>query len=164
MLTPEEQAEIAAIKARLEAITPGPWKNPGRQFIASHADSSEPLVCDVLNNTAGNIPFIAHAPEDINTLLAIVKRQEKSIGILWKELHSTSQDLGDVVKSQERNITRLESALAEAIRQRDQYRDQLQYLMDESKGVYGWHLNGELEPWEGFVQPGDGPSVRADPR
>jgi hypothetical protein len=79
--------ELAAIKARAEAATPGPWtaaEDPtdGGLWVMG----KRPVrICDVESNTrssdrlleVGDVEFIAHARSDIPALLAEVERLRK---------------------------------------------------------------------------------------
>lgn len=63
--------ELAAIRARAEAATPGPWAPFGKQVI----DSNQLFVLQGLgDHVYQDADFIAHAREDIPKLLAEIKR------------------------------------------------------------------------------------------
>jgi hypothetical protein len=120
MLTPEEQQQVSAIKARLSAIPPGPWEwgvaESGHYIIASD-DSMNDVAIAGLEDDA---EFITEAPEDIATLLAIVKRLKAGNDILAKKLFATIPSAGmEIMASQEQRIIDLESALADMREQRD---------------------------------------------
>lgn len=63
------QEELAEIRKRTEASTPGPWKES--KLYIEFGDSSERLA-DVCNRI--DAEFIAHAREDVPKLLAEIER------------------------------------------------------------------------------------------
>jgi hypothetical protein len=70
--------ELQAIEARLNAATPGEWKNDDPRRIR-HAEpniwAGEKEIADVFDNYGYNdSDFIAAAPADIRALLAEVRR------------------------------------------------------------------------------------------
>lgn len=81
--------EIEAIRARLEAATPGPWtktksNNPETRVCQVH--SAQGAVCAPfwgptrsLDEANRNAAFIAHAPEDIRALLDCVEGMSKAL-------------------------------------------------------------------------------------
>lgn len=70
------------IQERLDAATPGPWTIPNYSGMDKWVEIPEPAVRvdydDVNHNEqGGNIQFIAHAPDDIRYLKAIVDNLPK---------------------------------------------------------------------------------------
>jgi hypothetical protein len=94
-MTPEE---LAAIEARANSATPGPWMitNDGGLIVKSDAG----FVCDFARGTgthAHDADFIATARTDVPLLLAEVKRL---IGFDrdWREIHASTQtELGQLL-------------------------------------------------------------------
>jgi hypothetical protein len=192
MLTPEEQQQIAAIKARLSAITPGPWEAryiESGHILITEGGSDIPIASVAPGECAA---FIAHAPEDITRLLAIVERLKMELAYFddvrpiisriqyYMECDPHAESLISLLKSHSRALSlaedhggaqvyafaaeeviahaqraiEAENALAEAIRQRDQYRDQLKDLMAGSLGVFGWsRTDTGAAVWEDLIQP-----------
>lgn len=90
--------ELAAIRERVEAATPGPWAVPGAnvfRVIAPEAEHHNPtqgrtspypwrVICDagLWDMEAADIDFIAHARTDVPALLAEVDRQRRIISML----------------------------------------------------------------------------------
>ena len=76
--------QIARLKELAEKATPGKWKNPGRQYIVSDIDPSEPIICDVIgNNFRFDIAYIAAAnPQVILELIAENERLERQVNWL----------------------------------------------------------------------------------
>ena len=75
--TPDGNApgdELDAIKARRSDITPGDWYDDKSGFVKSHFVEGNLLVCATMKGS--NRRFIAHAPTDIDTLLARVAALE----------------------------------------------------------------------------------------
>ena len=84
--------DLAAIRARAEAATEGPWDYAGQGWVR-HGDMSvgsdqipEVLAATVLSDADG--AFIAHAREDIPALLAEIDRLNATIQRV-RELHSS---------------------------------------------------------------------------
>jgi DNA-directed RNA polymerase subunit RPC12/RpoP len=90
MLTVEEQTQISAIKARLSAITPGPWKtdNP---FGASIETESGDYIGSL--DTFDDNDFAANAPEDIDRLLAIVERLKVELQSAHNGMTTLAEDV-----------------------------------------------------------------------
>jgi hypothetical protein len=71
--------ELAAIKKRVEAATPGPWAATGEYFCLAAPDATH-VVCfghdyDDYGDVKGpDAEFIAHARTDVPALLAEVER------------------------------------------------------------------------------------------
>jgi hypothetical protein len=73
---------LKAIKARLKAASPGPWRYTdlnGEKYIACPGEPTDNYVCDFGWHYDGDVPpgnpdFIAHAPEDVAWLLSQHKR------------------------------------------------------------------------------------------
>lgn len=88
MMTPEQLAEI---KARLEAASPGPWREediaeyPSRWGIHSQNDIImgitrwSPSQMSAVSPEAHDVDFIVHAPGDIATLLGYIKELESHL-------------------------------------------------------------------------------------
>lgn len=76
------EPDLAAIEARLQAATPGPWDctfySPNDSVWCGNLEIAEVRVYTGTNEAAyknvENGEFIAHAPEDIAALLAEVRR------------------------------------------------------------------------------------------
>lgn len=81
-MTPEQ---LAAIRARLDAATPGPWiaeysGDQGNCVIPHDALSTREAVCVTrLYHAAADAEFIAHARTDLETLLAEVEHLTQMI-------------------------------------------------------------------------------------
>jgi hypothetical protein len=71
------------IEARLKAATPGPWRTRDKSTILSKTDfvastfDNGPYFDTELEETNSNL--IAHAPTDLQTLIAIVRRYEEAL-------------------------------------------------------------------------------------
>ena len=72
MTTPLTTEQLEAIRERLRRATPGPWI-ANETYDSVEAKGGDLKVCDV-NFVPGDMHFIAHAPTDINALLAEVER------------------------------------------------------------------------------------------
>ena len=83
MMTKEQLAEI---KARLAAATPGPWDTsphvPHAVFVAARGEDGSRRHIVAAGPTSIGTPedaaFIAHAPEDIGAMLAEIERLQTS--------------------------------------------------------------------------------------
>ena len=81
-MTPEE---LAAIRARAEAATPGPWDGvPGRCILPddwNHRYTAHQVIegCIYNPNAENDHAFIAHAREDIPALVAEVERLQAEL-------------------------------------------------------------------------------------
>lgn len=86
--------DISAIRARLEAATPGPWKfiadryNPGSIILSHWESDGAPLIPD------DDIPFIANAPTDVKALLDEVTSLEAKV----KELEEYKRKYEELCK------------------------------------------------------------------
>lgn len=80
-LTAEQLAEI---KARAEAATPGPWKRFRMDRFSINNEPLEKHICGVSQESEHDAAFIAHAREDIPALLAEVERLRKQLDGLKK--------------------------------------------------------------------------------
>jgi hypothetical protein len=89
--------ERAAIRARLEAATPGPWRDDTDQFSSEVTtdgrDGGDVWICQLwskseedFENREANSAFIAHAPEDLRTLLAKSEEDEREVERLNREV------------------------------------------------------------------------------
>jgi len=84
-MTPEE---LAAIRARAEAATPGPWRGvPGRYILPddwNHRYTAHQVIegCIYNPNAENDHAFIAHAREDIPALVAEVERLQAELARL----------------------------------------------------------------------------------
>jgi hypothetical protein len=106
---------IEEIKKRRAAITPGEWKRddhrsicaPSAGIIISHEDTYNPCC-------GHDLEFIAHAPTDIDYLLAEIERRDEELKGLWEAptAHSEILPKGTMAKL-EKKIKRLELQLAE---------------------------------------------------
>lgn len=85
-------SDLGAIRARAEAATPGPWERGGKwnetavyakdgTMIAGQWDYEEGGISEV-----PDADFIAHAREDIPTLLALIDEQQAEIERLRREV------------------------------------------------------------------------------
>ncbi len=77
----DRSSRLAAIKARCEAATPGPWKDEyaeleGFASILRHDGTDWHQVCDADQHDR---PFIAHARSDVPWLLAEIERLEAAL-------------------------------------------------------------------------------------
>ena len=79
--------QLAAIRARAEAATPGPWHVPGGDDGgADWVDKANgDMVCQCTSYR--NAPFIAHAREDIPALLAHIDGLQAEIDRWHAEWH-----------------------------------------------------------------------------
>lgn len=80
--------DLDAIQARADAATEGPWKLWGMSVLADHAGTSNVDDAIPVANTmsypalpprTGNAQFIAHAREDIPSLVSLVRELQASI-------------------------------------------------------------------------------------
>jgi len=99
------EQELAEIRARLVAATPGPWEwkmMPRccslRHVCSRRADGS--VFCDVIlekdqrdyiGPTIDDAQFIAHAPTDIAVLLAEVERLQAALTITDEKVEQAAQ-------------------------------------------------------------------------
>jgi hypothetical protein len=82
--------DLSAIEARLDAATPGGWtfwewdmsvwQSSSKRYVAG----IETYTHGTPSITKGDGEFIAHAPEDIRALLALVKLQQKKLDTVAK--------------------------------------------------------------------------------
>lgn len=107
MTTPEQplsEDEIAAIRARLDAATPGPWEvkyhHPAKNeypyspyiiAIGPLEASGDGMEVDYheIDAPAAAVEFIAHAPDDIRRLIAEVRRLRAENADLHQQLAAT---------------------------------------------------------------------------
>jgi hypothetical protein len=93
----KQEPDLAAIEARLEKITPGPWEydetgsdplfvkgNPDAMLVWPDFDFSRENISVKMENADGE--FIAHAPTDIAALLARARQQDARIAELEVEM------------------------------------------------------------------------------
>ena len=95
-------AERAAIRAREQAATPGPWRAMPNQggvpngvdlcldpcvFAVVHSDAEPP-------NLAADTAFIAHARTDVPSLLAEVEALQAQVDTLGEGVHAWKQTAG----------------------------------------------------------------------
>lgn len=67
--------ELAAIKARAEAATPGPWDTVLSRHVVSHADAFRGAPdWPLMPKTVADATFISHARTDVPALVAEVER------------------------------------------------------------------------------------------
>lgn len=84
MTAPSPKPDIAAIRARLEAATPGPWAQPideePRAIVAAKRPMFSLLALDrdgmAIVDKKADADLIAHAPTDLRDLLSYVERLE----------------------------------------------------------------------------------------
>jgi hypothetical protein len=73
-VTPDQ---LSAIRARLDAVTPGNWKRFG-VVVSTDLDLPQPLVVEACSEdrtqAENDVEFIAHAPTDLRALLDEVER------------------------------------------------------------------------------------------
>lgn len=83
-LSPEA---LTRLKVLARKATPGPWLNPGRQFIVSVVSKEEPIICDVKSeNTRNDIAYIAAAhPGVILAMCEEIERLRKQVSNLTIE-------------------------------------------------------------------------------
>lgn len=78
MTSTEEALDLAAIQARADAATPGPWRIDGHEIVGrstSRRTLQDPWVADV-DPVSADADFIAHAREDVTAMLARVEALE----------------------------------------------------------------------------------------
>jgi hypothetical protein len=106
-VTPEE---LAAIKARAEAASPGPWRftdYEGEPYIAGPGVPTDNYVCDFGWHYDGDVPpgnpaFIAAARTDVPALVAEVERLREALRTIGEDIVSDTDDwmiqhIGDLV-------------------------------------------------------------------
>lgn len=82
--------KLDAIRARLEAATPGPWhqSDVNRVIQTSHITRDVWTICETREHPIKDTPFIANAPTDIKALLDEVTSLEAKVKELeeykWK--------------------------------------------------------------------------------
>ena len=78
-------AELSAIRARLDAATPGNWKRFG-VVISTDLDLPQPLVVEACSEdrtqAENDVEFIANAPTDLRALMDEVERLTAEIDVL----------------------------------------------------------------------------------
>jgi hypothetical protein len=79
MADPITTEDLAAIKARAEKATPGPWTTGGGATEVYGADDQW-LVQMIADGTEADAEFIAHARTDIEQLVAEVERFHELLG------------------------------------------------------------------------------------
>lgn len=99
-MTPEQ---LAAIKARADAATPGPWETDRDRFdedegfvwVIQNANLSEVgqglwayVFEDACNNPENNAAFIAHARQDIDDLIAALEATQAEVAALHRMMES----------------------------------------------------------------------------
>ena len=104
---PMTEERLLAIKARAEAATPGPFKVfyraldfPSAFYESLWAEGQKEVICAVSHgkNDRADAEFLAHAREDVPTLLAEVERLRAGVGRLrereeWLITHILKKDL-----------------------------------------------------------------------
>lgn len=87
---------------------------------------------------------------------ALIKRLREGVadtGHLIKSaasVNATMYEAADALEQQAKQIEELAAALAE----KDEALREVQGLIEESAGVYGLHLNGDLSPWDELTRGG----------
>lgn len=84
LVSPER---LQRIRELAEKATPGPWFNPGRQFIVSAASKDEPIICDVKSEDARNdLAYIAAVhPNVIRAMCEEIEHLRKQVVCLNRE-------------------------------------------------------------------------------
>ena len=135
--------QLATIRARREAVTPGVWsvrvfpeQIHGSTFDSPSVWSGETFVCDcgTGTGTAADAAFIAAAPGDVDTLLTLVERLQqlqsgarKDIeylqhdGATWKGLFEDMRQKCDTARAERDALT---AQLAQAQRELAQTTDE----------------------------------------
>ncbi len=100
--------DLEAIKARAAAATPGPWERPEYGIFSFTArteyGAAMPVVGDCIYADA-DADFIAHAREDMDTLVAEVERLRERIEslerLVWAddEVDAFEEKLGDLMRA-----------------------------------------------------------------
>ena len=75
-MTPEQ---LAAIRARAEAATPGPWHDDQDGMVYSTCQPGCAVVINDIDLAVEDAEFIAHAREDIPALVAEVERLQTEL-------------------------------------------------------------------------------------
>ncbi len=79
-MTADTTADLAAIRARCEAATPGPWWTEDRdERLDVHAPYGDAPTLLIERTLPWDGPFIAHARADVPWLLALVERYEAAL-------------------------------------------------------------------------------------
>ena len=98
-MTPEE---LAAIRARAEAATPGPWDGvPGRCILPddwNHRYTAHQVIegCIYNPNAENDHAFIAHAREDIPALVAEVERLQAELAAARARIAALENQLDEL--------------------------------------------------------------------
>ena len=107
-MTPEQLAEI---RARSEAATPGPWEciesfPPGEYALAARPpDEAFPLTLAVVGNddawedAEANTQFVAHARTDIPALLDYIEELEAKLSLTYDEAERVETALAAIRSS-----------------------------------------------------------------
>jgi hypothetical protein len=98
-----EHIDLAAIKARCEAATPGPWRNFGDWMIHTELDvEKRGIPGDKLVDTVRkeNAEFIAHAREDVPKLIEENERLRDKIGQLTYDSQCEAERLNRLFLSE----------------------------------------------------------------
>jgi hypothetical protein len=113
--------DVAAIRVRADAATPGPWSNEYGSVVKWSADESiemEWLPNGRDPNRGANTAFIAHARADVPALCDALERERK-VSTAWKErsrgliASAQASDAGDASASYDadRRVVAAEAAL-----------------------------------------------------
>jgi hypothetical protein len=80
----EQTEREAAIRARLDAVTPGEWETDGEYVMLPWNDDTGAIAADVA--TPANAKFFAHAPADVAYLLAQLDEARRVAAVLAEDL------------------------------------------------------------------------------
>jgi hypothetical protein len=103
--------DIEAIKARLQAATPGPWENTDPRQIR-HAEpniyAGDQEIADAYS--LGDSELIAHAPADI---AALVKELEAARAFIEEAEYAASHDCEEPIYTLQTALSEYERAISE---------------------------------------------------
>jgi hypothetical protein len=114
---PLTHEELAAIAARAEAATPGPWKSEMGNVYPDSPEGEVQLdymaVAYDITREDNDGPFIAHARTDIPRLLATIERLRKD-ALDWLDDYAEAKRsvIGETSDAPDRDIAEFEGGIA----------------------------------------------------
>src|SRR5690606_21978359 len=121
-MTPEQ---LAAIRARAEAATPGPWHDDQDGMVYSTCQPGCAVVINDIDLAVEDAEFIAHAREDIPALVAEVERLQVELARVRPVVEAARMALDDLLSDANYGLNhRTEGALMRALASLDAAREE----------------------------------------